>query len=417
MSATLGSGARQRRLNGKRAMAIPFAEAVNACYPALWGQSNADPIKAEPSERSKSVAMSLVPDWTPEEAASRAIVAARVGAKVLVIRNTVATAVATWQAVRDAGADHLLLQVADGPALHHSRFASEDREALDAAVEKILAPRRELSDGGAIVIGTQTLEQSLDIDADHLITDLCPVDVLLQRLGRLHRHDDTIRPRSYKQPVCLILSPREGLASLLSPPKFANGLGAIKLAGGTLDGVYTDLSVLELTRRLIRDLSTWVIPSMNRALVEGALHEERIEALHAELGPAWAEYGNRLLGIATAQRSAAAYNLLPIDRPFGETLFPSEAEGRTRTRLGAEGIRLTLDPPCTGAFGGAITALTFPAHWSRGIDPTKSAVIDADPCGLTITLSDHRFVYDRRGLVKFIQGGLVNSDHGPHLTS
>ena len=59
-------------------------------------------------------------------------------------------------------------------------------------------------------IGTQTLEQSLDIDADFLITDLSPVDVLLQRIGRLHRHD-LPRPEGFAEPRCLVLLPEIGL--------------------------------------------------------------------------------------------------------------------------------------------------------------------------------------------------------------
>ena len=84
--------------------------------------------------------------------------------------------------------------------LHHGRFAAEDRRRLDAAIEE------RLGKGSAarpvIVVATQTVEQSLDVDADLLLTDLCPIHVLLQRIGRLHRH----RLRPGPAP-CVVLGP------------------------------------------------------------------------------------------------------------------------------------------------------------------------------------------------------------------
>ena len=65
-------------------------------------------------------------------------------------------------------------------------------------------------------MGTQTLEQSLDIDADLLITDLCPMDVLLQRIGRLHRHDREGRAFDYRVPKCVVLTPADADLSHLA---------------------------------------------------------------------------------------------------------------------------------------------------------------------------------------------------------
>lgn len=95
------------------------------------------------------------------------------------IRNTVGRAQETFEAACQL--DHnLVMQVKGGPALHHSRFAAEDRSLLDQAVEDMLG-KETIMNQGCVVIGTQTLEQSLDIDADFLVTDLCPMDVLLSR--------------------------------------------------------------------------------------------------------------------------------------------------------------------------------------------------------------------------------------------
>jgi CRISPR-associated endonuclease/helicase Cas3 len=166
MSATLGSIARAKWL-GKTDEPPAFADAAATPYPAVWLKSETHPRSPAQNDigRQKRVSMRLVESMAAEGAAAKAIAAANSGARVLVIRNTVDAAIATWQAVRDSGGEDLLLQVASGPALHHSRFAPEDRGLLDKAVEAALSPKQRRP-GGVIVVGTQTLEQSLDIDAD-----------------------------------------------------------------------------------------------------------------------------------------------------------------------------------------------------------------------------------------------------------
>ena len=97
--------------------------------------------------------------------------------------------------------------------MDHSRFLTPDRLEHEA---EILRRVGKTSDGaqrrGVLVIGTQVLEQSLDLDFDLLITDLCPMDLLLQRIGRLHRHNRT-RPFGLEQPRCLVMGAQGELDS------------------------------------------------------------------------------------------------------------------------------------------------------------------------------------------------------------
>ncbi len=71
--------------------------------------------------------------------------------------------------------------------LIHSRFPLATRDQIELQLKEYFGPTGKRPEK-AVVIGTQVLEQSLDLDFDGMVTDIAPVDLLLQRAGRLHRH-------------------------------------------------------------------------------------------------------------------------------------------------------------------------------------------------------------------------------------
>ena len=407
MSATLGSVARRQWLSAIRIDANDAQsvyEAVAAPYPSVSvmapGGENVAPAGENRQEKSVAItAAPLIHEYA--QLAELALRAARQDAKVLIIRNTVSNAVATQEALEQAAGNDpaLLFSVGDKATLHHSRFAPDDRRLLDAKVEQRLGRIR--NSGGLVVVGTQTLEQSLDIDADLLITDLCPVDVLLQRIGRLHRHRRDDRPAGHESPRCVVLTPDTGdLSPLLQGGSNRTGLGPHGY-------VYEDLRVLEATRRLIRDYPEWRIPEMNRLLVESGTHPNALDAIVAELGEAWKTHALNVEGKAIAEVQGARSNVVQRASSFytdnnngSGLLFPSGAEERIRTRLGDEGIEVEFAPPPSSPFDAeqTIGSMTIAGHLLRGAAPNGPvAPVGADG-GFTFAIGELWFRYDRHGL-------------------
>lgn len=87
--------------------------------------------------------------------------------------------------------------------LLHSNFIATDRMKKEDELVKMIGKGAERPKQ-KIIIGTQVMEQSLDIDFDVLISDLAPMDLLIQRVGRLHRHDIK-RPEQFSKPVLYVL--------------------------------------------------------------------------------------------------------------------------------------------------------------------------------------------------------------------
>jgi CRISPR-associated endonuclease/helicase Cas3 len=254
MSATLGETCRAKL---ERRPRVDIPSAIGRSYPQV-----STPEREIPVEISRPRTTNVLIEGR-DVSMRRAGEFVEQGKPVLWIRSTVADALDDYHAFQSSGTEVML---------HHSRFADVDRQYLDRKVLQLigLAGRR----SGIVIVGTQTLEQSLDIDADFLVSDAVPADVLLQRLGRLHRH------RSGTVPTAVVLEPGDWEARVTFEGRPLGG------PGHGWAWVYSPLSVRETVDwlRVNRAIS---VPNDVRKIVELATHLDHLEDRARTLGSRW----------------------------------------------------------------------------------------------------------------------------------
>lgn len=192
LSATLTSEKRRAFFSNQRVRVEELA------YPLITSEVAGESIKSIPSGgpagREYGVSFGIL---SIKELAAHALDQARRGQCVLCVCNTVQRAQDLYAAIH-AISDESGMEV----GLLHSRFTPSDRTRH----EEIWIGRLG-KDGdrprACILVATQVAEQSVDIDADYLITDIAPTDMLLQRMGRQWRH--RYRERSTQRPETLVL--------------------------------------------------------------------------------------------------------------------------------------------------------------------------------------------------------------------
>ncbi|WP_263788964.1 CRISPR-associated helicase Cas3' [Salinibacter grassmerensis] len=345
MSATLGSAARARYTGEEEPS---FEAAVGEDYPRITPLADSPDEPAEPSfeaDVDKQVSIEEK-GWIrrPDAIARRAESAAESGAKVLVIRNSVKQAQKTYDALDKS----VSFRAGGVPVPHHSRFCAADRRVMDNRIEEVFNKSRPAE--GRVCVATQTVEQSLDIDADYLITDLCPIDVLLQRIGRLHRHEhdrDRKRPPGYGEAQCLVATPSaRDLTARIDEDGSA-------YAGPGLGTVYQDLRVIEKTWQSLRSRSAITIPEHNRRLIEEATHPTRLEEVEA-IDEKWKAHGDSVRRSVRALTQRAGDNVIDFEKSYsfdegnGSNIFPDR---RIRTRTGLESIEVELPRRVTTPLG------------------------------------------------------------------
>ncbi len=258
-------------------------EPENIAYPLLtWTDGESVNQKSLPiGNRSCAIQIEKGDDSLVSDLLSSAL---QEGGCAGVILNTVKRAQQFFEQLREDFPDKEIILI-------HSGFVATDR----AEKEKLILNRIGESSlpeerNNLIIVGTQVLEQSLDIDFDFMITDLCPMDLLLQRLGRLHRHDRQ-RPQRLQSATCVVL----GTSDQLEP-------GSAKVYGSWL---------LLRTRSLLPDQI--LLPDMIAELVQNTYADPTTELLEDDnLKASWEAYD---LEVKKKQRAADAFRLSEPEKP------------------------------------------------------------------------------------------------------
>lgn len=174
-------------------------QAESPAYPALTIAQGESVTQFPKDERPVKGDVVISRLETTDEAVELIVEKSRSGASCIWVRNAVDDAICAVNALKARGVEAKLL---------HARFALCDRKTLESGVLQRLGKHCD-ERRGYVLVATQIVESSLDLDADVMVSDIAPIAALIQRAGRLWRHMD-IRPASTRpvsEPTLYVVSP------------------------------------------------------------------------------------------------------------------------------------------------------------------------------------------------------------------
>ena len=239
-----------------------------------------------------------------EEAALEKIVAAaREGRCACWIRNTVDDAISAYQTLQNH------LPEPDKALLFHARFTMGDRQRIENEALRLFGKESGPAErAGRVLIATQVVEQSLDLDFDVLVSDLAPVELLIQRAGRLHRHARSPEGELLQEGA----DQREPPVFHVHAPEWDDEPDA-KWVRRALTGtsyVYSDFGMLWLTMRILREREAIRLPSEARLLLEAVYSPE------VDVPEGLQKASDEALAEQLSHRSMAGFNVLDLGKGY-----------------------------------------------------------------------------------------------------
>lgn len=269
----------------------------------------------------RSLAVTLVHDEA--SVVSEIVDAAASGACVCWVRNTVADAVDAFELLtKEAGLDESRV------TLFHARYAMGHRLDREKGVVDCFGKGSQPDKRrGAVLIATQVVEQSLDLDFDFMISDLAPIDLLIQRAGRIHRHLRQFRGNC-TEPLLWVFTPP--VIESPGPTWFSGFLGGAAC-------VYDDHGHLWRTARLLQSKGGWTMPDDARELIESVYGEEAEEVPEGLMKKQLKAEGKR-----SAERAQGRFNALSFMAGYGGQSGALFSDAAAPTRLGEPSVTLRL---------------------------------------------------------------------------
>ncbi|MBS0126544.1 CRISPR-associated helicase Cas3' [Thetidibacter halocola] len=292
--------------------------ASSAAYPALTIAGGAAVTRFSHDDRPIKGPVPVTRIATVEEAVEVIAEGAEAGAACVWVRNSVDEAIAAVRQLNRNGIAARLL---------HARFTLGDRKRIET---EVLGRAGKNGSGREkfVLVGTQVLEASLDLDFDVMVSDVAPVASLIQRAGRLWRHMDE-RPadlRPVPGPVLHVLSP---------DPAAVPDDRWLQETLGRGSWVYSVADVWR-TARVLFDTGRIEAPAGLRALIE-AVHGEDGEPVPDVLLRA----ENEVIGKDAAKKMQALHNLVDLTKGY-RMGGRGHDDARYPTRLGEEALTLVL---------------------------------------------------------------------------
>lgn len=236
-------------------------------YPWLTQVTAAQVISTRVGAR-KVVERSVGLNWLYSEQECVALIqeAVRQGKCVAWVRNSVDDAIRTWRQLIASGAS------VDDTLLFHSRFAFHDRQRIENQTLAFFGKSSGPARAGKVIIATQVIEQSLDIDVDLMISDLAPVDLLIQRAGRLQRHSRD----GHGSVKAAGADERSAPALFILAPEWEENPTESWFASAMRNSayVYPDHGKLWLTQRILRQKGEIRMPQSARLLIESVYGDD-----------------------------------------------------------------------------------------------------------------------------------------------